>query len=142
VVPILPGPQEFPPAQSSEQPKKKRGPRKKKPEPAEASPDGVSEQDLENCQAAIATTFLVSSKVAAKHRGEHWLLSDEEAESLGQVWTAALAPYLPQIGAAVPWATALIITATMVMPRVDKDRELQAARDQAAATPPRPEVMR
>jgi hypothetical protein len=138
-VAVLPGPQ-APEAAPAEPVKRKRH-RKAKPEP-EPTPEGVSPQELENCQQALTTTFTIASKVAAKQRGEHWLLSDEEAESLGQVWTAALAPYLPKIGAAVPWATALIVTATMVLPRVEQDKALQAERDAAAATPPRPEVVR
>lgn len=140
---VLPGPQDFPPAESSDAPKKKRKRKQKAAEPEPVIPEGqVSEQDLENCRQALTTTFAIASKVAAKHRGEHWLLEDEEAESLGQVWTSALAPYLPKIGAAVPWATALIVTATMVMPRVERDRELRSPPVDPNAMPPRPEVMR
>ncbi len=120
-MPVLPGPQPEP----EEAAPKKRRKRKQKPEP-EAPPEGVSERDLESCQEALSKTFLIASKVVAKKRGPHWEVSEEEAESLGQVWTAALAPYLPKIGAAVPWATALVVTGVMVMPRIEKDRELTA----------------
>lgn len=119
-LPVLPGPQPEP--EPGEKPKRKRN-RKKKPEPAPA-PEGVSEQDLTSCREALSTTFMIASTVVAEKRGEHWALTQTEADSLGEVWTAALAPYLPKIGAAMPWATALVVTTVMVMPRVKRDREL------------------
>lgn len=119
-MPVLPGPQ---PEPADEGKPKRRRKRKVKPEPAPV-PDGVSEQDLANCQDALAKTFLVASAVVAKKRGDHWKLEEKEADSLGEVWTAALAPYLPKIGAAVPWATALVVTGVMVVPRIKRDREL------------------
>lgn len=121
VIPVLAGPQPEP-EPGEEKPKRRRN-RKKKPEPT-PPPEGVSEQELQNCQEALSTTFLIASKVVAKKRGDHWTLDQKEADSLGEVWTAALAPYLPKIGAAVPWATALVVTGVLVMPRIERDREL------------------
>lgn len=120
-LPVLPGPQPEP--EPGEAKPKHRRKRKPKTEPAPA-PEGVSEQDIANCEAALAMTFKIASEVAAKKRGDHWKLDDKEAAALGEVWTAALAPYLPKIGAAVPWATALVVTGVMVMPRIERDREL------------------
>jgi hypothetical protein len=121
--PVLPGPQPEPEPET--EPVKRRRRRKAKAEPAPA-PEGVSEQDLANCQDALSKTFLIASKVVAKKRGDHWELNEKEADSLGEVWTVALAPYLPKIGAAVPWATALVVTGIMVMPRIEEDRRLAA----------------
>jgi hypothetical protein len=133
----LPGPE---PEPVTEEPKRKRK-RKRKPEEPEAPPSGVTPEDLERCQLALTTTFDIAGKVLAKKRGAHWLLDKEETEALGQVWTAALAPYLPKIGAAVPWATALVVTATMILPRLEADRAL--AQSQPAETPAAgPEIVR
>lgn len=121
-LPVLPGPQIEPEPGADGKPKKRRK-RKVKVEPV-TPPEGVSEQDLQNCQEALALTFKIASEVVAKKRGDHWKLDPKEADSLGEVWTAALAPYLPKIGAAVPWATALVVTGVLVMPRLERDREL------------------
>ena len=127
---MLPGPQ---PEPTEEEPKRRR--RRKKAAPVEPPPDGVSQAELDSCEEALAFTFTVVGKVVAKRRGAHWELDKEEAATLGHLWTLALAPYLPKIGAAVPWATALVVTGTMIVPRIEEDRRL------ADAPPTGPQVV-
>lgn len=122
-LPALPGPQAEP--EPEPKPKRRRN-RKSKDAPTEPTPEGqASPEDLERCALALQQTFHIGSAILAKRRGPHWQLTDEESQTLGQSWTAALAPYLPKIGAAVPWATAVIVTAMMVLPRIEQDRALQ-----------------
>jgi hypothetical protein len=120
---VLPGPQ----PESATEPEPKRR-RKRKPKEPPASPetdDGkASPEDLERCALALQQTFSIGSAILAKRRGPHWQLTDEECQTLGGAWTAALAPYLPKIGAAVPWATAVIVTAMVILPRIEQDRAL------------------
>ena len=107
----------------AEEPKRRR--RRHKPEVAPVTPEGAATpEDLERCKVAISTTFEIGSAVLAKKRGAHWQLDAEESAKLGDVWTVALAPYLPQIGAAVPFAAALAVTAAMAIPRLQQDAAL------------------
>lgn len=139
-VAVLPGPQPLPDPAPVDEPRRRR--RRKKPTEPEPTPDqAAKEQEIQNCRDALTQTFKIASKVAAKKRGEHWELSDTEAASLGDVWTQALLPYLPKIGAAMPWATALVVTGVLVMPRLERDRELRAQADAAQVPVERPRVV-
>lgn len=116
--------------------KRKRGrPRK---DAAPLAPGAVSEEELERCKLALAGMFGVLGKIVASRRGRHWELTDEECSALGGAWTAALAPYLSKMGAAVPWAAAAAVTYAMAVPRLKVDQELAAAKE-AATTPLRVE---
>lgn len=142
-VETLPGPSAAEPEPApGEKPKRKRIRRtkaqleaEKKKAEQDAAPEGVTPEDLARCEYALAATFEILSKVVAKRRGTHWALEAEEAGTLGKVWTTALAPYLPRIGAAVPWAAAAAVTWSMVQPRMARDAEL------AAETPPNGPVL-
>lgn len=134
-VTTLPGPQAEPgpgPQDRTGVPKRKRNRRTKAQlaaekaaaDKAQAEGGGVSAEDVARCEAALAATFEVLSKVLAKRRGPHWELDKEEAATLGTTWTVALAPYLPRIGAAVPWAAAAAVTWSLVQPRMARDAEL------------------
>lgn len=131
-VATLPGPQAEPAPQDAAPPKRKRNRRTKAQlaaekaaaDKAQAEAGGVSAEDVARCEAALAATFEVLSKVLAKRRGSHWELDKEEAATLGTTWTVALAPYLPRIGAAVPWAAAAAVTWSLVQPRMARDAEL------------------
>jgi len=130
----LPGPQPEPTPEVGA-PKRRR--RTKKEEPPAPTPEGVaSAEDLQRCALALAQTFTIGSKILAKRRGPHWELTEEEGQTLGEAWTAALAPYLPKIAGAVPWATALIVTAMMVIPRIEQDRALADPEAVPGAGPP------
>lgn len=130
-VETLPGPQAAEPEPATPA-KRKRNRRTKAQLAAEkeaaakaaAESGGVSPEDVARCEAALAATFEILSKVVAKRRGPHWAVESEEAATLGKVWTTALAPYLPRIGAAVPWAAAAAVTWSMVQPRMARDAEL------------------
>jgi len=135
-VATLPGPS-APEPESTEKPKRKRIRRtkaqleaEKKKAEQEAAPEGVTPEDLARCEYVVSATFEILSKVVAKRRGPHWILETEEAGTLGKMWTAVLAPYLPRIGAAVPVAAAVAVTWSMVQPRMARDAEL------AKETPP------
>lgn len=133
-VETLPGPAapEQSPAPGGEKPKRKRNRRTKAQLEAEkaaaaqaAAPEGVSAEDLARCEYALSATFEILSKVVAKRRGPHWTLEAEEAGTLGKMWTTVLAPYLPKIGGAVPFAAAAAVTWSMVQPRIQRDAELK-----------------
>jgi hypothetical protein len=119
----LPGPA-APDAAEPEERKRRRRRKKAEPETPVPAEGAVTAEDVARCEAALAATFEILSKVVAKRRGAHWILDQEEAGTLGRTWTVALAPYLPKIGAAVPWAAALAVTWSMVQPRLEQDREL------------------
>jgi len=134
----LAGPTETPPATSSEKPKRKRGRKPKQPEAPTPPPGQPTPEDLDRCKLALKTTFEIASKVAAKKWGEQAGTSEEENDKLAEVWTAALAPYLGDIGAVMPWATALVVTGIVVYPKYEA---VKAAGTPPAETPgPRLEV--
>lgn len=131
-VATLPGPSAAEPEAAPEKPKRKRIRRTKAQLEAEkakaaqeAAPEGVTPEDLARCEYVVGATFEILSKVVAKRRGPHWTLEPEEAGTLGKMWTAVLAPYLPRIGAAVPVAAAVAVTWSMVQPRMARDAELK-----------------
>lgn len=125
-VATLPGPApEVVATPEAEVPARRRR-RKRKPEPT-PPPAGVTPEDLERCTVALAATFDILSKVVAKRRGPHWVFDGEECQTLGSVWTTALAPYLPRVGAAVPWAAAAAVTFSMLKPRLEQDAALASA---------------
>jgi hypothetical protein len=84
---------------------------------------------MERAKLALSTTFHAVGSLVSARRGQHWELSREECDTVGAAWAAALAPYLPKIGAAVPWVSAVIITWTVVGPRVETD--IRLARERA-----------
>ena len=128
----LPGPQPPEPGGPEQTPRRMRKRRTKaeldrikREAELEGMPEGVSPEDVARTELALAATFEVISTVIAKRRGAHWQFDKEESATLGKTWTAALAPYLPKIGAAVPWAAAAAVTWSMVQPRLARDAELQ-----------------
>lgn len=116
-------------APEGEAPKKRARHRRTKAElAAEAAaaeaegPPPVSPEDLERTKAAFAVTFRAVAAGVAKRRGEHWLLTGEECDTLGSAWAAAVAPYLHKVGPAVPWVSAAVITWTVFQPRIEADQ--------------------
>lgn len=96
--------------------------------------DGPSPEDMKRATDALAMTFAAVGAILADRRGEHWRMKDEECQTLAGPWAAVLAPYLPRVGAAMPLVSALVITWTVVQPRITEDRR-QAARRAAEAGP-------
>lgn len=133
-IPLATPPEAGPPA--GEAPKRKRGrPAGSKSAPAPAGPV-VSPEDMERAKAALSMTFRALGTVLAARRGTHWDFQVEEADTLGSAWAAALAPYLPRIGAAVPWVSAAVITWTVVGPRVETDIRLARQKALSKDNPP------
>lgn len=124
-IPLASPPEAGPPAG---EPKRKRG-RPAGSKSAPAAGPVVSPEDMERAKAALSMTFRALGTVLAARRGAHWDFKVEEADTLGGAWAAALAPYLPRVGAAVPWVSAAVITWTVVGPRVETD--IRVARQKA-----------
>jgi hypothetical protein len=103
---------------------------------AQNAPPVVSPEDLARTEQAFAVTFRAISGGLAKARGAHWALTDEEARTLGQVWGAAVAPYLHKVGPAVPWVSAAVVTWTIFQPRVEADQQAAKLKSGAAPIPP------
>jgi len=91
----------------------------------------IPELDPEQLVPALNATF----NVAAKRRGDHWELDDEddEAEQLAEAWTPVINNYAPhvmreytEIGAAV------LVTYTVLGPRLAKDAEIKKREEKAA----------
>lgn len=89
------------PTQKKKGAKKKRGPGRprKKPVPPEPEPP---EFDVD--AAMMKQGIKTLSAIAARHRGQHWLLTDEEVETLAQVSDAMAKKYFPLMG---PWMVEL-----------------------------------
>jgi hypothetical protein len=87
----------------------------------------IPDLDPEQLKPALEATF----GMVAVERGEHWELDEEEAEKLAEGWCPVINHYAPyflrqytEVGAAV------IITFTVVGPRLAEDRE-QARKEEA-----------
>lgn len=89
-------------------------------------------QQLEELANALAGTlsFTTDMYIGGKPDREGWRWSEAEAKRFGQLWAGPLMPHMPMLGAATPWALAIIGTGKLVM---DKARH---AREVAAALPP------
>jgi len=88
----------------------------------------IPELDPEQLKPALTATF----NMKAKQRGEHWKLDDDEAEQLAEGWCPVINHYAPhfmreytELGAAV------IISYTVLGPRLAKDAELKKRAEKA-----------
>lgn len=95
---------------------------------AAAPAAGPDPEDLKRATAALSMTFKAAGAVVASKRGEHWRLEDKECDTLGGVWAAVLAPYLPRVAAASPVIFALATTWMVIQPRVEADTREAARR--------------
>lgn len=135
-------------APATEPPKKrrKRGPNKAKAAtaPVETPVDPNAEKGA--LAQALAMGFTFGGKIAAASRGDHWLFSDDDARLLGAVWADALHPYMATVAPYMPFVTGVIVTAGVMMPKVQEDKRLTASRTlpiaPAAQPAPRAEVAR
>ena len=84
----------------------------------EAEPQGLGG---EACAALAGTVF----ELVAMRRGEHWRLNNEESQAFGNALDAVLQKYAPQVGNVGPEASLLLVTAAVLMPRIQKDRAAQ-----------------
>src|SRR5439155_18445566 len=114
-----------------EVPRRKRKRRTKEEMAAATAKDAPAEpgaEDMDRTKLALKATFQGLGSLLARKRGEHWAFTSEEADTMAGAWTAALAPYLPRIGAAGPWAAAAAITWTVLQPRIEQDARAAAAK--------------
>ncbi len=74
---------------------------------------------------------LTVNGVVAPMRGSHWNMTEQECRSLGNAYGAVLDKYFPNLsmGAEV---TALVVTVTVVGPRIAKDMEIAAMQNNGA----------
>ena len=99
---------------------KKRGRPKKKPEP-EPEPPPTFDVDAAMMKQGIKTLF----NIAARNRGAHWQVEDEEIETLAQVTDAMAQKYFPLLG---PWMVEINFFGALIMivgPRVYTDMQIQ-----------------
>jgi hypothetical protein len=113
------------PDADAEAPKRKRrSSSKKQAEPRQP----MTPEARAKAAKALTLGFLAAFNLAARARGEHWKLDTVEASELGGAWAEALEPWLPAIAGAAPWAAAIVVTYTVVEPRLTRDSEIAEAR--------------
>lgn len=104
------------------------------PEPEAVPGAVVPDQAAIDSGQMCATCLSVGFGLVASRRGNHWALSDEEAEQFGGALGAVLDKYCPDIEGGPEYA--LIVAAGMVIaPRFLIDKRLEAANDEAANDP-------
>ena len=111
---------------TTEAPKKRRRRRKQQPEPTpqpEAEPVSAEEA---NFAQALAMGFDFGGRIAAGMRGDHWRFTAEEVNTLGAVWAKALHPYMGRLAPYTPFIVATVVTAGVMMPKIQQDRLLRA----------------
>lgn len=59
----------------------------------------------------------------AEAKGEHWRVSDVEAETLAEAWSVGLAPWAGYLAKYAPLGVALTVTVQTFRPRLQIDRE-------------------
>lgn len=74
---------------------------------------------------ALSALFSVVFGLLAEERGEHWRLKDDERDTLGQHFGTALAPYLPSLGAALPWLLGGTSLLAVLRSRLAEDKRLK-----------------
>ena len=88
-------------------------------EPIESEPE-ISTGEM--CATCLGVVF----GIVAGRRGEHWNLSAEEAEQLGNATGAVLDKYVPDIQGGVEY-TLIVAAGMVVIPRLMVDKKLQEA---------------
>lgn len=94
-----------------------------------------SPEDVQALGKALAMGFTMAGRLVAHKRGPHWLVSQEEAGTMGDAWAVALAPYMGIMAKYTPLLTALVVTVGVVGPRLETDATLAEER---ARTRPQP----
>lgn len=120
-------------APQGEEPKRKRG-RPRKSDVPTGAPQATPEE-IKRASDAMGGTFKALGMILSRKRGEFWEMTDEECQALGESWGNALAPYLPRIGKAVPFAAAIAVTIGVLGPRAEEDLRRQNARKLSGPQP-------
>lgn len=110
------------------------------PPPPEPPPQPLGEEQINNMAVALGLTAKVIFLFIAAQRGEHWKLTADDQNVLGQTWATALAPYMAASAKYVPIALAVLGTASVLQPRLEKDAQIATEKQQAeGATLPQPD---
>lgn len=85
---------------------------------------------------ALSGAFRSVFRLIARRRGEHWALSDQEAQELGESWDAALAPFAGALDPRfVGIFAAVFVTAEVVEQRLSLDGKTPVPAKQEPAAP-------
>lgn len=91
-----------------------------------------NEDAVNRLAGALSASFQMAAAFRALRKGPHWQLPDDEAARLGAAWAPCLAPYMSTLGRALPWMLALGATYGTLKPRLDRDAEIVASRQEIA----------
>lgn len=94
-----------------------------------SGPDELPEIDPETLKPAIEATF----GLAATQRGDHWDVDEDEAMKLAEGWTPVINHYAPHVlRQYTEVGAALIVTYTVLAPRLAEDKRLADLEEKAA----------
>lgn len=98
-------------------------------EQVEPASDDLPDLDPEQLVPALEATF----GAAATKRGDHWELDEDEAEQLAKGWTPVINHYAPHVFQQyTEVGAALIVTYTVLGPRLAEDKRLAEQAEKAA----------
>lgn len=118
--------------------RRRRGPNKPKQQEPLSAPVQTPEQqqqEIADLSKALGLGFQMGGKIAAAMRGDHWLVSDQEAEALGDAWAVALAPYMGKLAPYMPMVFAGVTTIGVFAPKVQTDRRMRNGQPLPLAAP-------
>lgn len=95
-------------------------------EPQAAPAPTISPEEKALLSKALGRSFAAAARVAARRRGDHWLLSSEDESELGGAWGEALAPYLGELAKHAPIVAAIMVTYSAVEARLEVDKLKEA----------------
>lgn len=89
------------------------------------SAEGMTASELSKAvDTALDATIELGSNIAAAYYGDHWVIPADERTILRDAWAPIARMYAPRAGQALPWIGALSCTALVILPRVNKTRDL------------------
>lgn len=89
---------------------------------------------INGLSATIAVGIQVTGDFVAASRGSHWKFSSDETKPMGDAWAVVVAPYAEKLQKYLPLVIALGLTWKSLKPRLDIDREIADARNNADVT--------
>ena len=99
------------------------------PDPGELMPKAEPEQPemstAELCQMVVGVLFAI----VANRRGEHWNLSPEETEKLGNAAGAVVDKYAPDLDTG-PEAALVMVGVMIAAPRLAMDKQIEAEKEE------------
>ena len=81
------------------------------------------EETAATLRPVLTLTFTSLFNLLAGFRGPHWAVDPSEALALGEAWAPVVAPYMDEMGQHLPLVSAVVVTASVVMPKLAADRE-------------------